>query len=205
MIEYDLETNDFVRDPFGNLDSSFDEFYIPCKKKCEIRHCGGNILKAFITSVKNGNIIKNKIDLISPDIIFDFEQDDFETFFKFKAKYIDVVAEIMGAKTSGANISPFAVSNLPKSKFKLPEEELERYKGIIKDINKDNMLLIKTIYNDFNDVIYKKMGKNYNINQEKKKLMLKNKEFIYKIGLWEDFLIFLEKEIKKRLKTAGDV
>lgn len=44
---YDLSTNDFPRDELGNIDSSFDDFYIPCASGGKIRHYGQNVLFYF--------------------------------------------------------------------------------------------------------------------------------------------------------------
>jgi hypothetical protein len=57
--DYDLSTNDFPRDELGNIDSSFDDFYIPCASKGKIRHYEQNILLYYCTSIgRFRNILK---------------------------------------------------------------------------------------------------------------------------------------------------
>lgn len=59
MAHYNLDTNDFCRDKHGNLDTSFDDLYIPCMNKVQIYHIGQSNLQAYIPSLGRGhNIIK---------------------------------------------------------------------------------------------------------------------------------------------------
>ena len=51
LADYDLETNDFPRDEQGNIDSDFNDFYIPGKKGVQIRHAGRDKLGCYIFSI----------------------------------------------------------------------------------------------------------------------------------------------------------
>lgn len=56
---------------------------------------------------------------------FNCIQTDSEIEFYFYAKDIDIIANLLKAKTFGASISPFSTKNLPKSKeVKIPDNEL---------------------------------------------------------------------------------
>lgn len=59
--DYDLSTNDFPRDEQGNIDSSFDDFYIPCANKSKIRHYEQNILFYYCPSIGRFRNILKKI------------------------------------------------------------------------------------------------------------------------------------------------
>ena len=57
--DIDQTTNDFPRDEQGNIDSSFDDFYIPCASGSKIRHYGQKTLLYYCTSIgKFRNILK---------------------------------------------------------------------------------------------------------------------------------------------------
>jgi uncharacterized protein YlzI (FlbEa/FlbD family) len=103
----------------------------------------------------------------------------------------------MQPMTNGKDTSPFSKKNLPKAKYTIPEKDLEKYKEIIKDIPKTEALRISRISDKFDTVIQKKMGKKYDVKAERKKAMLKQKEFVHKIGLWSDYLEFMSKHIKE--------
>ena len=59
--DIDLSTNDFPRDEQGNIDSSFDDFYIPCVKNDKIRHYEQNILLYYCPSAGRFKNILKKI------------------------------------------------------------------------------------------------------------------------------------------------
>lgn len=111
--KYDLNTNDFPRDIEGNFECQ--NIYIPCKGNDEIWHWGGKKLFALINSKGRGLNILRKIDSLGKnDIILDTEITDVEVLIYFHVKDMDFMADFLGARTSGANISPFSVKNLPK-------------------------------------------------------------------------------------------
>lgn len=228
--DYDLRTNDFVRDENGKLDSSFDDFYIPCDKGGKIRHyqkkilyyyCQSNgrfknILKRIYdeyiqnvytlqttTTLPSGKtkitfdydtMFKKLLDTGTLEFINEFEE---EGEFGFKTEQMEYIAKLVGAKTSGANISPFSTKNLPSVKYTIPSEEMAKYKEIITIVDKKNMNLISKFTTDFDKIIQNKMGKNYNISRERKLKCIGMKEFIHSIGLFPEYLEFLNAEILK--------
>jgi len=225
--DYNLRTNDFIRDEEGNLDKSFDDFYIPCGKG-KIRHYQNEILLFYCPSIgkfrnilkkiyedKIGNLEKFETFKISKkgestkifDIEFMYKElldekvieyiDEFEEEgeFRFKTDLMEYIADLVGAKTSGASISPFSPKNLPNKKIDIPLENLTEYKEIIKDLDKSELLLINRIQTQFDTVIKAKKGKLYDINKERKLSCLSGKEFIYSIGLFDDYLKFLNEKV----------
>lgn len=194
---YDLSTNDFPRDEYGNIDPSFEDLYIPCRNKCMIKHAFKDNLSVYIPSIKRGhNLIKEITDKYGNDIIYDIDETDAEIIFLFKAVDVDKIADVLIATTSGNSISPFSKKNLPKAKYEMPEKDMDRYKEIVKDIPFEKIIKISNIYNAFDKEIQNKMGKTYDISFKRKLSALKNKEFIHSIGMWDEFIEFLEKEIK---------
>lgn len=157
--EYDLETNDYPRLENGNLDPSFDDYYIDCKNNIKIKHGTGNILSCYIPSKSRGmnilrQIYKDNISgklpsegpktqkylenlcetLVAKEILASAEVLDYEVYFEFKATMIDYIATLVGAKTYGASINPMSSKNLPKTKYEIPEEDVKLYKDAIKDL-----------------------------------------------------------------------
>lgn len=131
--------------------------------------------------------------------VFYITETDEEVFWRFKAKDIALMCDLMQAKTSGANISPFSTKNLSKTKYNIPTEELDKYKKIVENIGKDNLLIISRIIKNFITTIPKKHKeyKKVDLNKLQRQQGLKSKEFIHSLGYWEEFLKYLEKEVDK--------
>lgn len=207
-VELDQNTFDFVRRTDGSLEDI--DVYIDCRNNCRI-YCYGHInntrpvwLIAYIPSMKRGrNIVKalKEKDIELADII----ENDEEVEFKFKASDIEIVAELMKARTSGANISPFSTRNLPKTDVEIPTEEIARYKEITSVIPKTDLLLISRLTNEFLENILQKdirrttRNKKYEYKSEMKKLKLARqvKEYIWTKNYWDKYLDYLKKEIEK--------
>jgi len=234
--DYDLRTNDFVRDEEGNLDKSFDDYYIPCASKAKIRHYQQNILFYYCPSVGRFRNILKKIyedkigslekfqtvsvskkgeqrisfdvesmykELVAEKVVEYIDEMEEEGEFRFKTDLMEYIANIVGAKTSGSSISPFSPKNLPNKKIDIPLENLTKYKEIIKDLEKSELLVINRIQNQFDKVIQTKKGKLYDINKERKLSCLSGKEFIYSIGLFDDYLKFLKDKVSKYQKDKN--
>ena len=220
--DFDLSTNDYIRDENGNLDSTFDDYYIKIKSG-KIRHYQGKELLAYIQSTgrfrnilkkvyidKLGDIEKFKIsktqfdlesmyeELIKNGIITYVDEMEGEGEFRFHVKDMEYFATILEAETLAPQTSPFSVKNLPKEnlkKYDIPNEELSLYKEIIATIPKNEMYKIMQINKRFNDIITVKKGKKYDIKAEQKLAMLKGKEFYHHIGFWNEYIEFLRKSL----------
>ncbi len=221
----DQNTNDFPRDTNGLIDC--DDVYIKCDHGCQIYHYGRSILVAYIPSIGRGhNILKaiahkliynttkedeNYVDefgydwdkmyqaLLKEGTIKEITENDQEIEFKFHSKNINLIAEYLHPKTSGASISPFSSRNLPKSSYSIPLEDLNVYKEITNNIPKEDILLISQITKRFISNILSKSTqyRSKNITAEMRKYMLKGKEFIHFSGAWEQYLKYLKKELNK--------
>lgn len=201
----DQSTNDFPRNekncyiyPYRYRKDIFVA-YIP---SIEIGH---NILRILGERVCN---ITYNIDYTDYNILYEalhkqgtilhVMENDEEIEFYFNSKNIDLISEYLQPQTFGANINPFSTKNLPKSHYKIPSEDTERYKKIISSIIDNNALLISRITQSF---ISNVMSKNIkfrdkNMSQEMKIQMLRGKEFIHSNGFWDQYLEYLEEEIK---------
>lgn len=195
------DQTDFARNMDGSIDE--DAVYIPCQAKCEIWNYGNGTLTAYIPSIGRGHNLKKYMDKNKIPYT-DYDETDEEVTIHFKAKDIDLVAEFMVPRTSGAGISPFSNKNIPRNKeVEIPEEELQRYKDIASKVDKKDILKIRTWNNDFlKDVLQKKIRKvtkdrSYDYNKDMKSMNMGRqvKEFIWSKGFFEDYLNYLDEKI----------
>lgn len=208
LADYDIETNDFPRDEQGNIDSDFNDFYIPGKKNVQIRHAGRDRLGCYIFSIGIGrNILTDIYELetnkkapkkletlsdlmIKENIIEDITLYDGELLFIFKASHIDDWAKIFKLKTSGAKISPLSNKNLPKSDYIISKSDEDKYNSILSSLSKtEKMLLAKKVVSQLTSKFTKKDI------AEMKQLGMKPKQYIHYKGMWDKLLNELQKEI----------
>lgn len=195
------DTHDFPIDCDGIRDE--DCVYISCNNDNKIMYWGNGILIGYVPSIGRGRNIKKAMKKEKIEF-FDYDESDEEITFRFKAKDIELVAELMKAKTYGAGISPFSNRNLPKNKdVKIPDEEMAKYKSISGKVDKSDMLKFKSWNSDFlTNVLQKKIRKDtknkaYDYKEDMKKMKLSRqvKEFIYVKNMWQEYLDYLSKEI----------
>lgn len=186
--DYDEDTNDFPRLLDGNLDPSFDDYYIKCANGIKIRHATGSILSCYIPSVQRGkNIIKQLNDIGS--IVIEFEILDSEVYFTFPVSEIDIVTQLCKAKTRGKNIQPLSPKTLPKKKSIVPESELQRYKKLCTQFGEkpiDKAQVISKANREFEQ----RLKEDY--KQEMKSLKLDFRSYIWYIGKWDEYLGVLD-------------
>lgn len=221
LPEIDQATNDFPRNKFIDIKENKDDniedadIYIPCYNGSKIMMYGHVDNKkpiwliGYIPSIGRGhNVIKalkeNGIEYI------DHIENSEEVEFKFKAADIEIVAELMKAKTSGAKTSVFSTKNLPKSDVEIPTEKIELYKEITSVIPKGDLLIIYKLTNSFLDNILqktlrkalKKDGILFDYMNDMKTLKMSRqvKEYIYVKGFWDKYLDYLKKELEKIYK-----
>lgn len=209
LAEIEIETYDFIRDAQGNIAEDI-ELYIPCKGDARIYDYGHDtngrmLLTAYVPSTKRGKNIKKAMEEQGVECRGYFETDE-EATFHFKAKDLEIVAEIMKARTLGADISPFSTKNLPSSDYRIPEEDIAKYKEAVSVVDKKDLLIIHRITEAFlNNVLnrrLKKEDKNFNYFEDmrRNKMSRMAKEYIHMKNLWDDYLTYLKKEIKAYYK-----
>ncbi len=189
----DLQKMAFPRE-YNGLFADNDVF-IDCLNKIKIFHYGKQILQAYIPSIGRGHNIIKSIKQFQEEIIFDIDETDTEVLFKFNAKYIDLLAPILKVKTSGADRSPFSTKNLPKIKYDIPYDDLEKYKSITSCVPKEEMLTLSKLTKSFLETLCTKKYPMKKLKEDMALKCLKGKEYIHSIGKWEDYLKYLEKEL----------
>ena len=211
----DQNTNDFVRNDDGSIDDA--DIYISCQNGCKIMTYGHIDNKkpvwliAYIPSLIRGRNIIKALKEKNVEYVDHVESDE-EVEFKFKASDIEIVAELMKARTSGASISPFSSKNLPKTNVEIPTDKIARYKEITSDIPNGDLLSIHRATNDFLDnILQKSLEKgtkkskttfDYKTDMKKLKLGRQTKEYIYVKGMFDEYLNYLENNLKNFQKST---
>lgn len=194
MCPYDKSTNQFSR----KLDGTFEDIdcYIKCKNGIQIFYYGAGLLEAYIPGVRRGNNILRAMEENGHDNIpIDVTTTDAEVYFKFKAKDMPIMKSYLCPDTKGSDRSPFSSRNLPHSDYKIPDEDLFTYKKIVANIPPEHTLAISHMTKDYLKSLATKRNTIEMIRADIKKKMMKNREYIYSIGKWDDYLQYLKKNI----------
>ena len=146
--------------------------------------------------IRGHNIVKT-IQQSDPSLIFDIEETDSEILFKFKYVNSDKIIPLLKPRTSGSQISPFSSKNLPKSNFKIPDDKLTQYKQIVSKIPPEKLLTLSRMTYSYLQTLVTKKNTWENIKSDMRLKCVKGKEYIYMIGKWEEYLKYLESEIKE--------
>ena len=146
--------------------------------------------------IRGHNIVKT-IQQSDPSLIFDIEETDSEILFKFKYVNSDKIIPLLKPRTSGSQISPFSSKNLPKSNFKIPDDKLTQYKQIVSKIPPEKLLTLSRMTHSYLQTLITKKNTWENIKSDMRLKCVKGKEYIYMIGKWEEYLKYLESEIKE--------
>lgn len=147
--------------------------------------------------IRGHNIIKT-IQQSDPSLIFNIEETDSEILFKFKYVNSDKVIPLLKPRTSGASIRPFSPKNLPRNKdFKIPEDKLTQYKEIVSKIPPEKLLTLSRMTHSYLQTLVTKKNNWENIKADMRLKCVKGKEYIYMIGKWDEYLKYLENEIKE--------
>lgn len=200
----DMDTNDFARDVKGNIDE--DSIYISCYYGNEIWYYGLNdshraMLGAYIPSKQRGHNITKELKKQGIEV-FDYDETDEEVTFHFLASDMETIASLLKPKTSGADMSPFSVKNLPKSDVELPPEYAERYKAISSKAGMSGMSIIKDTNNVFLSSMEDKLKKKYKNKKfscyedmRRRKMSRQFKEYVYTLGMFDEYLEALDKAV----------
>lgn len=204
----DQNTNDFPRDENGQLDT--DDIYIKCANGSQIYSYGHGILIAYIPSLGRGhNILRsiaedklgitNKIpydelfkNLEEEKTVFGIIENDAEIEFKFKSDNIEYISKYLKPQTSGSGISHFSTKNLPKSNYKIPDEDLDTYKNIVSNFYSESILDLTHNTNNFIKSLTTKRNPIEKIRADMKLKCLKTKEYIHSIGKWSEYMNYLK-------------
>ena len=206
-----MDTNDFPRTDAGLIDPSFDDLYIKCSFGNQIyyygkgKHRGEYTLVAYIPSLIRGHNIIKAIREIDEDIPYYIEETDKEVLFRFDVKHLDTVAELLKAQKSRIcddgtykYISPFSPKNLPKTPYKIPDDELSTYKKLTANLKREEMYKVGQIATRFlKEKICSHKFTFQDLKAEQKKMGLKGKNYIHAKGLWDEYCRYTENELRK--------
>lgn len=201
LAYYDVDTKDFPRDSNGEIDSSFDDLYIPCKKGI-ITHTYDDFDNLTLCIYdKRPSVAKSIFEEIIkkyPDIDAQLVLSGNDSFIYFYDKDINKIASIVKPKTSGAKIKWNDSRNLPKIEYSIPEEDNKKLVNAIKKLSRtQKMQLIKSCNSEFLDKI---STAKFNAKIECKKSRLSPKEYIHSIGKWDSYIRFIKKKMKEAIK-----
>ena len=129
------------------------------------------------------------------NIIFEIEETDQEVLFKFKYQNIDKLIDLLKPLTSGSNRSPFSTKYLLKSNYKIPDEDLKRYKVITSNLPQNKLISLVHTSQRFLTTLATSQKKQDEMRGEMKRLGMKPKEYYHYIHKWDEYLDYLEKNI----------
>lgn len=180
-------------------DDSYEDFYIPCKNKVEIRHTyeGNDILSIYVyDSVGIAKNISKELTTLGVE-----HEDEIgpDSCILFNAKDIKLVAKVVKPKTSGKNIHPLSSRNNKGNttkKYLIPEGDIEKLQKNTKGMsNTEKMQFFKKINKEFIEKLSQEENKD--CKAQMKIDGLKVKEYIHANGYWDKYVKFVNKKLKK--------
>ena len=190
----DTKTNDFTRKMNGQYEDI--DLYIDCQFGNKVFYQGNSTLLAYIPSIGRGRNIIQKIQETNPSIIYNIEETDEEILFEFKYVNSDKIIPLLKPRTNGANISPFSSKNLPRNnEYRIPDDELDKYKEIIQNVPQNKLLSINVIQNSFIKSLASKKHPLSEIKADMRLKGLRGKEYIHSIGKWDKYIKYLKENL----------
>lgn len=181
-------------------DDSFEDFYIPCKNKVEIRHTyeGNDILAIYVyDGVGLAKNISKELTALGVE-----HEDEIgpDSCILFNAKDIKLVAKVVKPKTAGKNIHPLSARNNRGNnikKYTIPEKDIEKlHKNTGNLSNTEKMQFFRKTNKEFIEELSKETG--IDCKAQMKIDGLKVKEYIHMNGYWDKYVKFVNKKLKKR-------
>lgn len=134
-------------------------------------------------------------ELNKSEFIFNIVETDSEILFQFHSKHLKELENILNPKTYGSDRSPFSSKNLEKTKYIIPDEELEVYKVLTSKIPKNELILLAKYTTSFIQSLVTKRNSWEDIKADMVLKGLKGKEYIHSIGKWDDYIKYLESNL----------
>ena len=192
--ELDLHTNDFPRLDNGEIDTSFDDLYIPCTKGV-IKHTyiDDDVLSCcFYDKAQQARNVYLALKEKYPKLLIELEDDGMDGIIYFNAKDIKKVATIVKPKTSGKDIPPFSEKNLPKIQYTIPAKDLSDLYAITQSLSRGQTM---QFFKKTNDDFIKSLPKADKVALKESRLG--RREFIHYRGLWEKYLKYVKRKFTK--------
>lgn len=214
LPELDLETKDIPRDYNGNIEPSFDDFYIPCKGGIKIKHATQNNLTCYVPKKQKFNRLLLEIyeyeyktlhnyaehdrilsELKEREIISEGEYLDTEGYFVFKTKKLPEWEHILKPKTQGSGIHPYSIRNIPVSNIQLDAELLQQYREIVHIDQYTPATAEWTIFMQKVRMVNKQFALDHDLNlkQLQRQHQIRDAKVIFQLeGLWNEYIAFLQ-------------
>lgn len=170
-----------------NTETNISEYEVTRKGETTL------VRKETIT-ILNEEVFKDDIE--KSNLILNIEETDSEVLFRFHSKHMEQLEPYLKPKTSGADISPFSSRNLPKTKYIIPDEDLNIYKEIVSKIPQNELISLVHTTNSFLKSLVTKKLTWEDIKTDMALKGLKGKEYIYSINKWNEYIKYLQKELK---------
>lgn len=191
MAEFDKQTNDWVRDEFGNYSKDFNDFYIPLQRKYgKVLYFDKDILIIDIESVRKGLEVLRTMEANIPNfkkLIFKKIETDSEILIYIKDKDFQIFIPYIKPSFYGSQIEPFDSRNLPNA-VKIPKTQLKKVNALQQEVGKNGNYRWADLTRNF---IFDNLKFD---NQTMKKSGMNYYGIIYSNGLWEKYLEFLQKK-----------
>lgn len=186
---YDIGENGFV-------DESADDLYIPCSKgRGEIRHTYRDGIFMYYSEKKS--VAKSILAYVEGKADYEVEYTDMECLIYFKESDMDIWAKVLRPSTKNKNIAPFDMTEYYKVKYSVPREDKAR---VTKELSTIPSKVKKDFYSNcldkFDDKIDFFKGKKFKFREDRSRTQLDKETYIHYVGLWDNFIRFLRKEIK---------
>ena len=195
-------------DSNGNFTNNKNDTYVECVNKCQMYRYNNDILALYCPGNRFANKLRQSLSkFLTKDCKLEMDQNlnsrnslEGEQTLYFFEKYIDEVAEIAKARTSGARIKPWSKKNIKKNKVNSysPKDEFnynllkENMKKIVANCNQNIALYVKIydfIERGLSSEINKYAGKVHKYAKEKN---IKFVDALDDMGLIEQAIIVLE-------------
>lgn len=170
-----------------NTETNISEYEITRKGETTL------VRKETVT-ILDKEVFKNDID--KSNLILNIEETDEEVLFKFHSKHMEQLEPYLKPKTSGADISPFSSRNLPKTKYVIPDEDLNTYKEIVSKIPQNELISLVHTTNSFLKSLVTKKLTWEDIKTDMALKGLKGKDYIHSINKWDDYIKYLKRNLE---------
>lgn len=128
-------------------------------------------------------------------IITDISETDEEVIFKFHWDKMEKFEKYLKPRISAADRSPFSTKNLPKTSYTIPDEDLVRYKKIVQNLGRENVILVSHRTTAFIKSLVTKDNTWEDVKADMALKGLKGKDYIHSIGKWNEYVKYLEDEL----------
>ena len=193
--KYEVKTHyDIGADGF--IDESADDLYIPCSKgRGELRHTYSPGMLMYYLPKKSS--AKSILAAIEGKADYEVEYTEDEALIYFKDSDFDIWAKILRPSIKNKNIAPFDMSEYYKVKYSIPRDDKTR---VTKELSAIPTKYRKEFYisciDKFDDKIDFFKGKKFKFREDRQRTQLDKETYIHYVGLWDNFIRFLRKEIR---------